>query len=161
MTPAVVSIGSLHGGQAENVIPDQIELNGTIRFLETAVQQRIHAEVKSAFEIARTMGGDYKLKIEIGVPPMINSAQVVELIHGAACELLGPEHVLQPVLELGAEDFGCFSEHIPGAMFVLGSQLDSERRLLHSPFFDIDERCLTIGAAVFVETALRALGAKA
>jgi amidohydrolase len=161
MTPAVVSIGSLHGGQAENVIPDQIELNGTIRFLEPTVQQRIHAEVKSAFEIARAMGGDYKLKIEIGVPPMINNAEVVELIRGAACELLGPEHVLQPVLELGAEDFGCFSEHIPGAMFVLGSQLDNEHRLLHSPFFDIDERCLKVGAAVFVETALRALGAKA
>ena len=161
MTPAVVSIGSVHGGQAENVIPDQVELNGTIRFLEPAVQERIHAEVKNAFEITRSMGGDYKLKIEIGVPPMINHAAVVELIREAAGDLLGPEHVLQPVLELGAEDFGCFSERIPGAMFVLGSQLEGDRRLLHSPFFDIDERCLKVGTAVFVESALRALGAKA
>ena len=69
--------------------------------------------------------------------------------------------MLQPVLELGAEDFGCFSERIPGAMFVLGSQLEGDQRLLHSPFFDIDERCLKVGTAVFVETALRALGAKA
>ena len=161
MTPAVVSIGSVHGGQAENVIPDQVELNGTIRFLEPAVQERIHAEVKNAFEITRSMGGDYKLKIEIGVPPMINHAAVVELIRVAAGDLLGPEHVLQPVLELGAEDFGCFSERIPGAMFVLGSQLEGDRRLLHSPFFDIDERCLKVGTAVFVESALRALGAKA
>ncbi len=69
------------------------------------------------------MGGDYQLEIEIGVPSMMNDAGVVNLISGAAQDLLGPEHVLQPVLELGAEDFGCFTERIPGAMFVLGCQI--------------------------------------
>jgi len=159
MTPAVVSVGRVHGGQAENVIPDQVELSGTIRFLEPDVQQRIHKEVKNAFEIARAMGGDYQLKIEIGVPSMINEAKVVDLISGAAQDLLGPEHVLKPVLELGAEDFGCFTERVPGAMFVLGCRIEGDHRLLHNPFFDINERCLRIGTAIFVETALRALGA--
>jgi metal-dependent amidase/aminoacylase/carboxypeptidase family protein len=64
------------------------------------------------------------------------------------------------VLELGAEDFGCFTERVPGAMFVLGCQIEGENRLLHNPFFDINERCLIIGTAIFVESALRALGAK-
>ena len=91
---------------------------------------------------------------------MINDANTVELIREAARDLLGPEHVLLPVLELGAEDFGCFTECIPGAMFVLGCRIEGEQRLLHSPFFDIDERCLMFGTAIFVETALRALGAR-
>jgi amidohydrolase len=160
MTPAVVSVGRIHGGQAENVIPDQVELSGTIRFLEASVQQRIHTEVKNAFEIARALGGDYQLKIEIGVPSMINDAGVVDLISRAARDLLGIEHVLEPVLELGAEDFGCFTERVPGAMFVLGCQIGSETRFLHNPFFDIDEGCLKIGTAIFVESALRALGAR-
>lgn len=160
MTPAVVSVGSVNGGQAENVIPDQVELSGTIRFLEPAVQQRIHSEIRNAFEIARIMGGDYQLKIEIGVPSMINEANTVELIRGAARDLLGTEHVLQPVLELGAEDFGCFTERVPGAMFVLGCRIEGDQRLLHNPFFDVDERCLKFGTAIFVETALRALGAR-
>jgi amidohydrolase len=160
MTPAVVSVGMVQGGQAENVIPDQVELNGTIRFLEPGVQRRIHQEIKNAFEIARAMGGDYQLKIEIGVPSMINDAQVVDLISKAAQDLLSPGHVLPPVLELGAEDFGCFTERVPGAMFVLGSQIEGSKRLLHNPFFDINESCLKIGTAIFVETALRALGAR-
>lgn len=161
MKPAVVSVGRIHGGQTENVIPDQVELSGTIRFLEASVQQCIHKELKNAFEIARALGGDYRLKIEIGVPSMINDAGVVDLISGAARDLLGPEHVLQPVMELGAEDFGCFTEVIPGAMFVLGSQIEGEQHLLHNPFFDINERCLKVGTAIFVESALRALGARA
>jgi len=160
MTPAVISIGKVIGGQTENVIPDQVEMSGTIRFQEPTGQQRLHTESKSAFEIARSMGGDYQLKIEIGVPPMINEANAVELIRGAAQDLLGAEHVLPPVLELGAEDFGCFTARVPGAMFVLGSRIEGDERLLHNPFFDIDESCLKIGTAIFVETTLRGSGAR-
>jgi amidohydrolase len=153
--PAVVSIGSVHGGQAENVIPDQVELSGTLRFLEKDVQKIIHTELKKALEISRALGGDYELEIEIGTPPMINDAAIVDRLCNAAGDLLGREHVLPPLDSLGAEDFGCFSEVAPGAMFSLGCQLKDDERLLHNPRFDIDERCLSVGAAIFVETTLR------
>ncbi|MBN1149584.1 MAG: amidohydrolase [Anaerolineales bacterium] len=155
--PAVVSIGSLHGGQAANVIPDQVEISGTIRFMHPEVQKQIHTEIRQAFELARTMGGDYKLEFEIGVPPMINAPEANALIRQAATDLLGKEHVLPPLKGLGAEDFGCFSQIAPGAMFGLGCRIEGDPRYHHHPRFDIDERCLPIGAAILAQAALRFL----
>jgi amidohydrolase len=153
--PAVISLGTLHAGQAENVIPDQARLTGTLRYLDKEIQRQIHAELEQAFKISQAMGGDYELRFEIGTPPMINDAGVVELIHRAAGDLLGPENVLQPLDSLGAEDFGCFSELALGAMFAMGCALPGKPRLLHSPYFDLDERCLPVGTALLAETALR------
>ena len=155
--PAVVSVGSLHGGQAENVIPDQVDLSGTIRFMESAVREQIHTEVERALQICRTLGGDYRLKIETGTPPMINHPAVVELIQQVAASQLGSSSILPRLDGLGAEDFGCFSEIVPGAMFSLGCRMPDEERFLHNPHFDLDESCLPVGAAIFAETALRFL----
>jgi amidohydrolase len=111
--------------------------------------------VERALSIARLMGGDYDLNIQTGTPPMNNDPGVVQVMSGAAGDLLGAEHVLPPVNGLGAEDFGCFSDIAPGAMFSLGCKIEGDERYLHNPRFDIDERCLPVGAAILAETALR------
>jgi amidohydrolase len=154
---AVVSIGSLHGGQTENVIPDRVEITGTLRYTEKRVQQQLQAEIKRAFELARPLGGDYELHFEIGSPPMQDHPAAVELIRLAAGDLLGKDHVLLPAKELGAEDFGSFSEIAPGAMFLLGTRIEGDERFGHHPRFDIDERAMPIGTAVFAEAVLRYL----
>ena len=153
--PAVVSIGAIHGGNAENVIPGEVELNGTIRFMEPVIQKKIHAELERAFKIAHTLGGDYELKIEIGTPPMINDPKVVALIEETTADLFGIESLMPPLKGLGAEDFGCFSEIVPGAMFSLGCLIDGDPRMIHNPRFDIDEACLPIGTAILTEVVLR------
>lgn len=158
--PAVVSIGSLHGGQTENVIPDRVEMTGTLRYTETRVQKQIHAEIERAFELTRPLGGDYKLRFEIGTPPMQNHPDAVDLIRQAADGILGLEHVLAPDKDLGAEDFGCFSELAPGAMFSLGARIEGDERMGHNPRFDIDEEALPIGTAILAESALRFLKRK-
>jgi len=155
--PAVISIGSIHAGKADNVIPEQVEMSGTIRFMEPEVQEQIHAEIERALEMARTMGGDYESRIEIGYPPMINDEEAVELIEAVARDLLGEEHVAPPEKGMGSEDFGYFSELATGAMFSLGAKVEEDERRHHSPHFDIDERCLPVGAAVLAEAALRRL----
>jgi amidohydrolase len=155
--PAVVSIGSIHGGQADNVIPEQVDLAGTIRFMDPQVQQQIHAEIEGALSVARALGGDYTLRIEIGYPPMFNDAGMVELLRQVATDLLGAEHIQPPQPHMGAEDFGFFSALAPGAMFALGCRIEGDERQIHSPRFDIDERCLPIGAALLAEAALRLL----
>jgi amidohydrolase len=156
--PAVVSIGSIHGGQAENVIPRHVELSGTLRFTEPKVQKQVHAEIRRAFELARPFGGEYELRFETGNPPMINHPDAVAVIRQAAIDLLGEANVLPFQKELGAEDFACFTEEIPGAMFVLGTRLDGDERFGHNPHFDIDERALPVGTALLVESVLRFLG---
>jgi amidohydrolase len=158
--PAVVSIGSMHGGDTENVIPDRVQFSGTLRYTEASVQKQIHEEIRRAFELSRPLGGDYELRFEIGTSPMNNDPAVVDLIRQVGVDLLGKESVLPFRKELGAEDFGCFSDIAPGAMFVLGTLIEGNERFGHNPRFDIDERALPIGTAMLAETALRFLRSK-
>ena len=155
--PAVISIGSMHGGQTENVIPARLELTGTLRYTESRVQEQIQTEIKRAFELARPLGGNYQLHFEIGSPPMQNHPDAVNLIRKAAGDILGPEHVLKPDKDLGAEDFGCFSELAPGAMFSLGARIEGDERIGHNPLFDINENALPYGTAILAESAIRFL----
>lgn len=155
--PAVVSLGSIHGGQAENVIPNEINLDGTIRFMDTQVQSQIHTEIRRAFELTHTLGGDYQLSFEIGTMPMFNHPDAVRLITQTSEELIGRENILPRKDGMGAEDFGCFSDIAPGAMFNLGCQIDGDERQHHNSNFDIDERCLPYGTAILTDAALRYL----
>ena len=155
--PAVISIGSIQGGQTDNVIPEEVNLLGTIRFLIPEVQEKIHAEIKNALEIARNLGGDYELKIEVGYPPMHNHPEIVDLIKLVAGDLLGEGKIIPPEPGMGAEDFGYFLEKAPGAMFMLGCKIEEDERRHHDPRFDVDEDCFPIGAAIICETALRLL----
>jgi amidohydrolase len=157
LDPAVVSIGSIHGGAAENVIPERVDMTGTIRFMETEVQKQIHAEIERGLGMARTLGGDYTLRIEHGGRPMVNDERIVDLIQKVVADLLGDDHIQSRRPEMGAEDFGAFSELAPGAMFSLGCLIEGDKRELHSPRFDLNERCLPVGAAILAETALRLL----
>ena len=159
--PAVVSIGSVNGGFTQNVIPDLVDITGTLRYADFSVQKKIHEEITRAFEISKTLGGDYELKIEIGDPPLVNDPKVSDLIHAVGVDLLGSENV-QPIEKtLGAEDFGRFLEHAPGAMFTLGVRIDSSPRQIHNQRFDLNENALPIGTAVLAESALRFLRNKA
>ncbi len=156
--PAVISIGTIQGGQTDNVIPEEVNLMGTIRFLDPEVQEKIHAEIKNALGIACSMGGDYELKIQVGYPPMHNHPETVELIKTVARELLGEDKIIPPEPSMGAEDFGYFLEKAPGAMFDLGCRIEGDTRRHHDPKFDVDENCMPIGAAILSQTALRILG---
>jgi amidohydrolase len=156
---AVISLGSIHGGQVENVIPEKVDLIGTIRYMETSVQHQIHTEIERALSITRDLGGEYELKIDIGYPPMINDAAVVEKYRQVAGDLLGPGHVIPRKNEMGAEDFSFLSKIAPGAMFRLGARIEGDERKQHNARFDIDEGCLPVGAALLTESALRFLKA--
>src|SRR5690242_14332592 len=155
---AVVSIGLISGGFTENVIPESVKITGTLRFTNEKIHQQIHEEMKRAFEIAKTLGGDYELKFEIGGPPIINDKMVSEVIEKTGQDMLGVDNVREIEKALGAEDFGEFLKHAPGAMFTLGTQKQGhENYLLHHPKFDLDERALPIGTAMLVATAKRFL----
>ena len=154
---AVISIGSIHGGTIDNVIPERVEMSGTIRFLSKKVQKKLHEEIERAFEVAKAMGADYELRIVEGYPPMQNEPGIVKLLEETAADLIGKEHVQEPEPEMGAEDFGFFMEDAPGAMFFLGCKMEDFERRHHDPHFDVNEECFPIGAAMFTETAMRYL----
>src|SRR5512138_1353215 len=89
--PAVVSIGSVNGGFTENVIPESIKLSGTLRFTDEKVHQQIVAEMKRAFDITKTLGGDYELRYDVGGPPVVNDPGVSQVIEETGKALLGTE----------------------------------------------------------------------
>lgn len=155
--PAVVSIGTINGGFAQNVIPDQVEITGTLRYADPEIHPQIREEIKRAFEIALNLGGNYDLKFEYGGPPMINHESAVDLLREAGIAVLGKENVHQMAPTLGAEDFGAFTEKVPGAMFTLGTLIEGDERILHHPRFDIDERAMPIGTAVLAQAVLKFL----
>lgn len=157
--PAVVTVGSIHGGSTSNVIPSEVHLRGTIRSLDEELRRKMWVELRAAFEVSRALGGDFKLEIDEGYPVLANDEEMAELIRQVATDLLGIDNVHIEEPEMGAEDFSILVSEAPGALFSLGvGYKESEKALrLHSPDFDIDEKALPVGAAILAETARRYL----
>lgn len=153
--PIIVSIGSVHGGIAENVIPNEVEISGTLRSYDDETREALWRELEMALGVARALGGDFKLDIQKGCPSIINNESVVNTIRDAASDLLGADALITDEPSLGGEDFSFMTRAAPGAMFLLGAKKDDIDRPHHNPLFDLNEEAFAVGAAVLAETALR------
>ncbi|MDX1687797.1 MAG: amidohydrolase [Candidatus Promineifilaceae bacterium] len=152
----VVSLGAIHGGSAENVIPKEVKLSGTIRSLDSDVREQLWEEVERALKLSETLGGSYEFQLNKGYPCMYNDPGVNERLREAARAVNGPEMIFEEPFGMGAEDFAYMTQEAPGAMFMLGASLeDGVDRGHHTEVFDIDESALPIGAAILAETARR------
>jgi amidohydrolase len=161
ISASVVTIGAIHAGNAANVIPDRVELKGTIRTFDEDIRDQIHEELKQAFEVARVMGGDYELVIERGYPTVYNDPEIANVIREVAHPIIGEENTISTPPMMGAEDFAYMSKLAPGAMFMLGAKFDDMHRPHHSPIFEISEESLKLGSAILAETAVKLLKLKA
>jgi amidohydrolase len=159
--PAVISIGAVHAGSANNVIPDEVQLNGTIRSYDDETREQLWKEIEQAFAVTRAFGGDYKLEIIKSYPSQYNDPAVAELIREIGVSMLGQEGLFPEEPGMGAEDFAYMTRKAPGAMFGLGAKYDTINRPHHSPIFDVDESSFAIGAAILAEAACRLLKSKA
>jgi amidohydrolase len=156
--PCLISACTVHGGTADNVIPDEVRLTGTIRSFDPEVRKQLHAELEHAFASARGLGGDYELKIIRGCPTTINDPAQAKFIRGIAEQLVGAGQVqAKPPLHMGAEDFSFMARQVPGAFVFLGAFKGDRPRPHHNQYFDIDESVIATGAALLAETAMRFL----
>ncbi len=156
--PGILSVGVVRGGQATNVIPSEVELQGTLRSYSPRVRELLIAEVERAFAVSRAYGGDYRLTVQHGYPAGWNDERVAGWLEQVAGTFLGERAFDHSAPGLGAEDFAYMCQQVPGAMLMLGAAIgDGVARAHHTPIFDIDERCLPIGAAILAETAVRFL----
>jgi len=157
MYPAVCSLGVIRGGAAFNVIPAEVELAGTLRSFDPAIREQLFAEVEKAFALAKAMGGDYTLELQRGYPPGINDATVAQWMDDVASGFLGADAIDRHTVGMAGEDFAYMQQQVPGAMLMLGASVGDMNRPHHTPVFDIDERCMPIGAAILAETVRRYL----
>ena len=158
ISPAVISITTINGGIKENVIAEQVEMNGTIRSTGGAARQKLIDEIECTLDVGRALGAKCELEIYEGYPVTTNDAEVTEIIRITAKELLGAENVVEMPFDTWAEDFGYLTAQIPGAMFWLG--VTSERvpnPIWHSPTFELDEAALPVGALILAASAERLL----
>lgn len=153
--PSVITVSSVHGGDAFNIIPDSVSLRGTLRSYNEETRSNIHVELENAFSVAQALGGDYTLKIMCGPPGIYNTPEVSDVIHQVSLDSIGEANTLKMEPMMGAGDFAFMVQKAPGAMVYLGAKKDAVNRPHHSPLFDIDESALPVGAAVLAETAIR------
>ena len=153
---AVVTVGSIHGGQAFNVIPPTVELCGTIRTYQPDVQATVRSRLRSLCEgIAAAM----QCRAELTITPMTsavdNNPALAERVAAIAAGVVGRDNVRTDERTMGSEDMAYFMADIPGCYFFVGSS-NSERGLHHphhSPHFDFDEDALVIGAEILARVA--------
>jgi amidohydrolase len=154
---AVVTFGNIQGGTAENILADEVRLEGTLRYFSDEVRKTIHDELQRAFAVADAMGGNGLLEICHGNPPVINDERLTELARSAASSAVGADSIAVADQIMGAEDFAFLAREAPGCFFWLGARIADDPRTHHSPRFDIDERCLPRGAAALAAAAQTAL----
>lgn len=155
--PALITVGTIHGGTAHNIIPYEVTLSGTIRSFDEQTRVLLHRDLESACAIARNFGGDYELTINRGCPPVVNHRDVTELVRAEALRMLGPERVEVQQPACGGDDFAVFARRVPGCYFLLGVGGGSHFYECHDPRFTIDEAALPTGAALLAASALRLL----
>lgn len=161
--PAVVTVGQITAGTANNIIPDLAELRGTIRTLSEGTRATVHAGVARVAEgIAAAHGASARLVIDDGFPVTVNDAAAAEFLHRTAAELLGEDRVVaMPDPMMGSEDFSYVLQRVPGAMAFLGAcppgLEPGSAPSNHSSEVVFDEAALPVGAAVYAAAALRSL----
>ena len=154
----VLTVGTIQGGTKDNIMAGQVTMTGTIRTFEPETREALFAEMERACGVARALGGDFDLTIYPGYNRVVNDPEMTALVRRVGADLLGAEKVRQALLEMGGEDFCYFAEKAPGCFFMLGGANPGEaKRRHHHPLFDVDERCLPLGAALLAEVAIRFL----
>jgi amidohydrolase len=154
--PAVISVTMIHGGTADNVIPAEVRLAGTIRTLNAETRERMNRRFIEIVEgVAQSFGGRAEIKIDPGYPSLVNDDRMADLVEKVANEVVGSSQVValkEP--SMGGEDFAYYLQKYPGAMFRLGVGPAS---LLHSDSFNFNDEALETGMVMMANLAVRFL----
>ncbi|MER8470958.1 M20 aminoacylase family protein [Mesorhizobium sp. M0306] len=155
---AVVTVGTIHGGTASNVIPEHAEITLSVRSFSAEIRDTLEKRIRSiAALVAQAHGATVEIDYERGYPVLINSEGETSFATDVAVELVGQDKVSVCPLIPGSEDFSYFLEHKPGCFLRLGNGEDSA--ILHSSKYDFNDGNLTVGAALWARLTERFLAA--
>ncbi len=162
--PAVITVGTIHGGYRGNVIADEVTMTGTVRTLDAltrdAMPERIERVIKG---VTDAMRASYDMRYSFGYPSVHNDRQMTALVERTAEEVVGRdsvEHITQATM--GAEDFAYFAEVVPSCFFRLGARNESRGIVFpgHNPRYDFDEDAMPIGVEVLSLAAINYLSGR-
>ncbi|HEY0432591.1 MAG TPA: M20/M25/M40 family metallo-hydrolase, partial [Chitinophagaceae bacterium] len=145
---SVLSITSFTGGATTNVIPDEVKLMGTFRAMNEDWRKKAHELItRTATSVAASMGGTVDVHIDRGYPVVFNNPALNDAARELAKAYMGAENVEETEMRMGAEDFGYYSQIIPGCFYRLGTGNPAKHITagVHTPHFNIDESAIQIG----------------
>lgn len=158
---AVLSITYLEAGNAYNVIPQQVELRGTIRVFETSVRNLVIERMRQISDgVAHSFNCQIDLEVQGLTPPVINDHEIARVVEKSAIALYPTLSIDRQFRTMVSEDMAFFLERIPGCYVMVGSA-NPERGLCyghHHPKFDFDERALSYAVAIITSTVLELMG---
>ncbi|NDU97454.1 amidohydrolase [Spirosoma terrae] len=147
---AVVTVGAIHGGIRQNIIPEEVSMIGTIRSLDTDMQKTIHRRITEiATNIAESAGAKAEVNIDVLYPATYNDPDLTDQMVPTLEALAGKDNIKLTPAQTGAEDFSFYQQKVPGFFYFLGGMTKgkkvSEVAPHHTPDFQIDESCFVLG----------------
>ncbi|MBI3979970.1 MAG: amidohydrolase [Chloroflexi bacterium] len=158
--PAVVTIGSIHGGTAFNVIADEVRLAGTVRSFQEPVRRQMLDRIEAIVRgVAEGMRASSTFELRCGAPPVVNDPRMAAIVRAAASEVVGPDNAFACEPSTTGDDVSEFMNRAPGCYFLVGSANPSRSPTYshHHPRFDFDEAALPIATETLVRAALKFL----
>lgn len=158
--PTVVSIGKIVGLGSTNIIPDKVEMEGTLRTFNEEWRMEAHKRIiQVATSVTEALGGRCEIEVRKGYPFLNNHEETTEYARQAAVEYLGEENVEDLDIWPAGEDFAYFSQEVNSCFYRLGIRNEEKgiTSMLHTPTFDIDESALEVGAGLMAFIALKQL----
>jgi len=150
--PTVLSFGKINSeGGATNVIPNKVIIEGTFRTMNEVWRKEAHKIIRDiATNVAKASGGKCKVKIKVGYPTLTNNKNTYNKLKTYATDYLGKENVVELPIRMTSEDFSFYSQEIPACFYRLGAgnKLRNIVSPVHTPTFDVDERCLLVGSGL-------------
>ncbi|MGB9679096.1 MAG: M20 metallopeptidase family protein [Thermoanaerobacteraceae bacterium] len=148
LLPIVISIGSIEGGYARNVIPSKVKLSGIIRLLEEDKRDEIALKIeKIAVNIAESFGGEIEFKRIKGYPCLINDRGITDFVKTSLSKAPAIKSVIEVPPTMGVEDFAYYLKYVPGCFYKLGcgNSKMGINKPIHNNMFNVDENCIQIG----------------
>jgi len=159
---AVISVTAIHGGQAHNVIPQEVELKGTIRTFEPEIRELVLRRFTQIVEnVSNGMGCQVEIDLKSLTPAVVNNKGVTKVVLATAKELWPQAAIASDYATMGSEDMAFYLKEVPGCFIFIGSANDELglNAAHHHPRFDIDERVIPMAAGLIAATVENILGA--
>ena len=160
--PGVVTVGLMRGGERRNIIPTSVELQGTIRTFDTAVQTQVENRIRAIFDgITKAHGGSFTLAFDRAYPLTSNDTALYERMHPTLARVMGDDLlVAQPTT--GGEDFSYFANEAPGMFLFLGGRKPGGTTGgHHTPTFQVDDGAVPVGMKVMTTLVMDFLAGRA
>lgn len=159
--PGVITIGYIHGGTAQNIIPEEVKIGGIIRTMKTEHRAYVKKRLREITEgIVSAMRGSCEITIEESYPCLYNDDEILNVVKGSAEEVIGKDNInILQNPSMGVESFAYFSLERPSAFYYLGCRNEARGIVnpAHGSLFDVDEACIPIGVAIQCTAAVNYL----